>query len=165
MSYIAGPIRPVGGGAGSNSFATFQTDNGSSPTATSPTDVMTLTSSDKSVSITGNSGTDTIDFSSAIETVTATPTGTCTVDWGEGVLQVINLSDDLALTMSNGQIAGNVYILRIVDSSGGHTPTWDSSVKWAGGTAPGATTAGDTILVNMYYDGTNYLSTFAVFPA
>jgi 2-hydroxy-3-keto-5-methylthiopentenyl-1-phosphate phosphatase len=52
------PATVVGG----NSFETFQTPNGTYPTASSPTDTMTFTSSDSTITITGNSGTDTIDF-------------------------------------------------------------------------------------------------------
>ena len=50
------------GGGSSDSFSTIQTPLGTSPVATSPTDTLTLTSSNGSVSITGNSGTDTVDF-------------------------------------------------------------------------------------------------------
>jgi len=46
----------------STSFATIQTDEGTSPAATGPTDILTFTSSDGTVVITGNSGTDEIDF-------------------------------------------------------------------------------------------------------
>lgn len=46
----------------SSSFVIVQTPTGTYPTATSPTDVLSFTSSDSSVTITGNSGTDTIDF-------------------------------------------------------------------------------------------------------
>ena len=49
-------------GAGLNSFVTFQVPNGTSPVADSPADVMTFTSSDESVTITGNATTDTINF-------------------------------------------------------------------------------------------------------
>lgn len=50
-----------GGGVGA-AFSTIQPDAGTSPVATGA-DTLTLTSSDASVTITGNSGTDTIDFS------------------------------------------------------------------------------------------------------
>lgn len=46
-----------------NSFSTIQTPSGTSPTASSPTDTLTLTSTDGTVTINGNSATDTIDFS------------------------------------------------------------------------------------------------------
>jgi hypothetical protein len=47
----------------SNSFATIQTDFGTFPSADSPADTLTLTSSDTTVVITGNALTDEIDFS------------------------------------------------------------------------------------------------------
>ena len=50
------------GGVASNSFVIIQTPSGTSPTATSPTDTLTFTSSDNSITITGNATTDTIDF-------------------------------------------------------------------------------------------------------
>lgn len=52
-------------GGGSNSFATIQPDAGTSPAASSSSDTLTLTSSDGSVVITGNSSTDTIDYTKA----------------------------------------------------------------------------------------------------
>lgn len=45
-----------------NAFSTFQPDAGTSPVADNVSDTLTLTSSDASVTITGNSTTDTIDF-------------------------------------------------------------------------------------------------------
>jgi hypothetical protein len=45
-----------------NSFTTFQTPAGTSPVADSSSDVLTFTSSDGSVTITGNASTDTIDL-------------------------------------------------------------------------------------------------------
>jgi len=68
MAYVFNPLSgnfdfaSASGGASSNSFSVFQTPFGTSPTAASPTDTMTLTSSDDSVVITGDSSTDTIDF-------------------------------------------------------------------------------------------------------
>jgi len=51
-------------GAASDSFTIIQPDHGTSPTASSSTDTLTLTSSDGSVYIDGNSTTKTIDFTS-----------------------------------------------------------------------------------------------------
>lgn len=53
---------PVSSGGSSNSFSTIQPDSGTSPVATSPTDTLTITSGDGSISITGNAATDTIDI-------------------------------------------------------------------------------------------------------
>lgn len=58
-------IIPGSGSAPSNSFATIQAPNGTNPVASSPTDTLTFTSSDSSITITGNSGTKTIDFMGA----------------------------------------------------------------------------------------------------
>jgi len=52
----------TGGGGGGNSFYIMQTPLGTSPTATSATDVLTWTNSDGLIDITGNAGTDTIDL-------------------------------------------------------------------------------------------------------
>ena len=51
-----------GGGGATASFTIIQTDAGTSPAATGPTDTLTLTSSDSSLTIDGDSGTDTVDF-------------------------------------------------------------------------------------------------------
>lgn len=52
-------------GGASATFKTIQTPAGTSPVATGPNDILTLTSSDNSITITGNSTTDTIDLVSA----------------------------------------------------------------------------------------------------
>lgn len=48
--------------SGVGTFKTIQTPSGTSPVATGLTDTLTLTSSDNSITITGNSATDTIDL-------------------------------------------------------------------------------------------------------
>lgn len=50
------------GGAGGNSFTTIQPDLGTSPTASSSSDTLTLTSSDSSVVVTGSSAAKSINF-------------------------------------------------------------------------------------------------------
>ncbi|MBI4044658.1 MAG: hypothetical protein HY392_03035 [Candidatus Diapherotrites archaeon] len=50
------------GGGGGNSFVTIDTPSGSDPQADSSSDTLNLTSVDGSLTITGNSSTDTIDF-------------------------------------------------------------------------------------------------------
>lgn len=63
-----GAVSSGGGGGSSDSFTTIQTDFGTFPVATSPTDTLTFTSSNASVTITGNNATDTIDFTVAAST-------------------------------------------------------------------------------------------------
>lgn len=60
----------VSAGGASNAFSTIQPDAGTSPVASSATDTLTLTSSDNSITITGDSTTDTIDFVVASSGVT-----------------------------------------------------------------------------------------------
>jgi hypothetical protein len=82
-----GKIERKGTGAAgnaANAFTTIQPDAGTSPAAASSTDTLTLTSSDNSITITGNSATDTIDFivaSAAGESfkTISTPSGTSPV--------------------------------------------------------------------------------------
>lgn len=56
-------VGSLAGSAASVAFKTIQTDAGTSPVADSAEDTLTITSSDASVTITGNSTTDTIDLS------------------------------------------------------------------------------------------------------
>lgn len=51
-----------GGGGASVAFTTIQPDSGTSPTALTSTDTLTLHSSDASITITGNSATNTVNF-------------------------------------------------------------------------------------------------------
>jgi hypothetical protein len=64
MSYAPFPLiwggSAGGGGGASASFVTIQTDLGTYPTASGPTDVLTYTSLDGSVVITGEALTDTV---------------------------------------------------------------------------------------------------------
>lgn len=52
----------LGAGGSANSFATIQPDSGTAPTATGPTDVLTLTSANGYLTVVGNATTDTITF-------------------------------------------------------------------------------------------------------
>lgn len=52
----------IGGGGVGESFTVIQTDAGTYPTATGPTDALSLTSSSSALTITGNSATDTVTF-------------------------------------------------------------------------------------------------------
>ena len=91
---------------------------------------------------------------------TLTDSSTTAVDWNSANVQSITLNtSNTAFTFSNGQ-AGAVYKLILKqDATGSRTVTWPVSVKWPGGTAPTLTTTANAIdLVNIVYDGTNYLA-------
>lgn len=161
MSFIVGPI---GGGGSSNSFTIVQPDSGTSPTATSSSDTLSLTSSDKSIAIVGNSGTDTINFISPAEKSNGSSSTTLTVDFSTAVLQTITLTANCTLTFSNPGANGAIYVLRLLqDGTGNRTVTWPASVLWPkpSGSAPTLGTAGQTDVVTLYYNGTKYLASSA----
>lgn len=75
-------------------FSTIQTPSGTYPVAGSPSDVLTLTSSDGSILIVGNAITDTIDFK---------------VNLGSGVVtSVSNTDGTLSITPSTGAVVVNM---------------------------------------------------------
>lgn len=99
----------VGSSSSTDSFTTIQPDEGSSPTASTSSSTLTLTSSDSSVVITGDSGTDTIDFSATgaasasfktIDTpngsspVASTSTDTLTYTSNDGIITITGSSAD-----------------------------------------------------------------------
>lgn len=61
-------------GFSSNAFTIFQPDSGTAPTADSGSDTLTMTSGDSSISVAGNSTTDTIDLEVDINALTAEAT-------------------------------------------------------------------------------------------
>ena len=115
----------VGSFSGVSSFSTIQTDAGTNPVADSAFDTLTLTSSDSSVTITGNSTTDTVDFSvgmsktaylkdiKANNTKGGTPTAgsyaTRDLNTSEGDTSIIN-----SLTSNQFSLLAGTYLIHIV---------------------------------------------------
>jgi len=90
----------VGGGGASNSFQTISTPSGTSPVADSATDTLTLSSSDSNIAITGNSTTDSIDFTLA-PTISGSKTFSSQLNLSQGLnangLEVQALSSTVIL--------------------------------------------------------------------
>jgi hypothetical protein len=87
-----------------------------------------------------------------------------TIDWNDGNNQKIDLTSSItSLTLSN-PIEGANYMLEIVQGGvGSYTITWPASIKWMNASAPTlSTTVGNIDVVSFFYDGTNYLGTFAL---
>lgn len=148
---------------GTNAFAIFQCDAGTSPTADSTNDTVTFTSSDGSILITGNSSTDTIDLilRAAFEYNAGNSSTAITVNWANGVAQKVTMTGSATFTFSN-PVAGTAYILKLVqDGTGSRTATWPAAVVWPNATAPTLSGANKVDLINFYYDGTNYFGSFA----
>ena len=85
-------------------------------------------------------------------------TGTVKVAWA--------LSQKQSLTITGTGCTIDFYdpvgvcnlILKVVQGDGSDTVgTWDSDIKWAGGTAPTLSTgSGDIDIISFYFDGDNY---------
>lgn len=108
-----------------------------------------------------------IQFSSNValkQAATLVPAGTTqTVDWNNGSSHAIDLdsaSGNVTLTLSN-PLAGARYKIKVVQGATARNLVWPASVKWAGGVAPIISITDNAIdLVELYYDGSNYLGTY-----
>ena len=92
------------------------------------------------------------------------PTATQTVNWDEGNNQKVTIDASVTtLTLSN-PIAGANYMIQITQGGiGSYTVTWPASVKWQNATSPTLSTAvGKIDVVSFFYNGTDYLGTFAL---
>lgn len=94
------------------------------------------------------------------------PVGTTqTVSWDDGNSQILNLSSatgDVTVTLSNPQ-TGGLYRLIIIQGATPRNVIWPASVKWPQAQAAILSTGvGDVDVVEMYFQGTNYLSDWQV---
>lgn len=88
--------------------------------------------------------------------------GTVTINWDEGAVQILTLTGSPTIAFSNGQ-AGARYLLKIKTGAGSFTVTWPT-INWirASGTAPTVPTAASKIaLIGLLYDGADYDATYA----
>ncbi len=86
---------------------------------------------------------------------------TKTIDFANGPAELLTLSADCVLTLSN-PLSGAAYVIRVIQGASPFTITWPVNVLWPGGTAPTLSpAAGNIDLINLYYDGTSYYGTFA----
>ena len=82
---------------------------------------------------------------------------TATIDWGEGNKQKIVLTDDCNLSFQ-GPFGVGTFTLKVEqDVTGSRHITWDSTVKWAGGTPIILTINANAIdILVFYFDGVDY---------
>ena len=87
------------------------------------------------------------------------------MDWANGNTQFLTLGNGAnVITMATPQ-AGARYLIELKQPASGAagTVTWPSGVKWSGGTAPTLTaTNGQTDIITLYYNGTNYAGGFVL---
>lgn len=78
-----------------------------------------------------------------------------TIDWDNGVNQVIQLTADCALTfiaLTEGTAFDELLLRIIQDDVGNRLITWPTTVKWSNGTPPTLSTgAGEIDIVQFYW--------------
>lgn len=84
-----------------------------------------------------------------------------TLDLSAASAQLITLTGNATITLTN-PVLGAAYLIRIYTGAGGFTYTFSPGPLYPGGVAPVATaTAAKQDLINFYWNGFNYLGTFA----
>lgn len=75
-----------------------------------------------------------------------------TINWRDGNTQLLTLTGNCTLTLSNPQDGGRYLIVLEQDGTGSRTVTWPSAVKWPAGAAPTlSTTAGKCDIVTLVW--------------
>jgi hypothetical protein len=79
-----------------------------------------------------------------------------TINWSRSQAQRVKWTANCTVTLSN-PVAGQAYVLKVVNDGTARTITWPVAVKWPAGSAPTFTgTNGKVDLINLYYDGSSY---------
>lgn len=79
-----------------------------------------------------------------------------TLDFNNGVNQVVTMTGNCVFNFSNPQ-AGAIYKLRLVQGGSGSYTAAFPTIKWAGATAPTlSTVVGREDIITLYYNGTSY---------
>ena len=149
--------------------------NGILITGTTGTDTATFaigSSSNQDIDIQPN-GTGTVNIGDKIlrraihkdyaETVYAggnTGTGTVTPNQENGNVQTFTATGAFTLALpTNMQTGGSITLIIRQDATGSRVMTANASYRWAGGESTLTTTASAIDVVQIFYDGTNYLAT------
>jgi hypothetical protein len=103
------------------------------------------------------------DYQAANKNNALTYAASLTVNFATGKMQSVTLAGNAAITLSGGA-AGQRYVLSVSqDATGTRVPTWGTTIRWQGGTAPTLTaTASKTDLIALIYDGTNWFGQAAL---
>ena len=87
-----------------------------------------------------------------------------TIDWNAGNVQAVTLTGSITTLNLNNPVAGGRYLLEIKQGgAGSFTIAWPGSVVWPSATAPTLTvTVGQTDIITLYYNGTNYAGFYSL---
>ncbi len=89
------------------------------------------------------------------QTITSS-SGSATIDWRNGNKATITLAEDVTLTFTNPSYSCNLVLKVVQDSTGGHSLTLPTGIKWSGGAPTLTTTANAVDIISFLYDGTYY---------
>lgn len=83
-----------------------------------------------------------------------------TLNWNNGNVQRLRLTNNCTLTLSN-PVTGAGYVIELLqDTTGSRTVTWPATLEWEGDTAPTlTTTASKKDIVLLLWNGSAYLAT------
>jgi hypothetical protein len=93
---------------------------------------------------------------------------TATIDWSNGDVQTLTLTNNCTLTFTNPPSSGKAQTLTLVvsqDGTGGRTLTYPSGIRWSYGQAPVLTTYPtyrDVLSFITYDGGTTYLGAYSM---
>lgn len=93
-----------------------------------------------------------------------TKTASFTINFANSPCQqvTINNAGPLTITLDN-PVTGGVYLIEIIQGATTGTVTWPATVKWGSAGDPTLSTVSNKIdVINLYYNGTNYLGTYAL---
>jgi hypothetical protein len=80
-----------------------------------------------------------------------------------GQKQKVTLTANCTFTFTAPNGPANFMLKLVQGGAGSFTVTWPATVKWPSGVAPVlTTTVGGIDFIAIYYDGTNYYSTFSL---
>ena len=84
--------------------------------------------------------------------------GTVAIDWNIGQKQNLSITGTGNTINFTNPLGICNLTLRVIQTLGiGVVGTWDSDIKWAGGSAPTLSTGnGEIDIISFYFDGTNY---------
>ena len=85
-------------------------------------------------------------------------TGTVVIDWNTSQKQNLTITGTGCTVSFTNPLGACNLLLKVVQGDGSDTVgTWDSDIKWAGGSAPTLSTgSGNIDIISFYFDGTNY---------
>jgi hypothetical protein len=80
------------------------------------------------------------------------------IDWNLSQKQRVTITGTSnTINFTNPPSGACNLMLKVIQGDGSDTASWDSDIKWAGGSAPTlSSSSGDIDILSFYWDGTNY---------